>query len=87
MHPSSTTFRSFFFTDFKPQLAWYQQTFGRQLSEVDVTKVYIGKSKDLLDVVDIDIVIADVALVFVFCVKYEVGQTDDSEVCFLTLSQ
>ena len=87
MHPSSTTFESFFYADVKPQLAQYRQSFGRQLPEVDVTKLYVGKSKDLPDVVYIDLVIADIAQLFGHFVKYEVGQTDDSEVSFLTLSQ
>ena len=49
--------------------------------------MYVGKSKELLDVVDIGLVIAKVAPLFSHFVKYEVGQTDDSEVCFLTVSQ
>ena len=39
--------------------------------------MYVGKSKDLLDAVDIDLVIADVAPLFGHFVRYEVGQTDD----------
>ena len=86
MHPSSTSYPSFFIADVKPQLDQHRQTFGRQLAEVDVTKVYVGKSKDLLDVIDIDLVIADVAPLFGHFVKYEVRQTDDSEVSFVILS-
>ena len=50
-------------------------------------KCTLPSLRTLLDIVDIDLVIADVALLFahfVKCVKYEVGQTDYSEVSFLT---
>ena len=77
MHPPSTTFRGFFTADIKPQLT---QLPCDQLGEQRVPqliKAYIGKSKDLVDDVDIDLVIADVAPLFGPFVKYEVGQVSD----------
>ena len=73
VHPPSTTFRGFFTADIKPQLT---QLPCDQLGEQRVPqliKAYIGKSKDLVDDVDIDLVIADVAPLFGPFVKYEVS--------------
>ena len=84
VHPPSTTFRGFFTADIKPQLT---QLPCDQLGEQRVPqliKAYIGKSKDLVDDVDIDLVIADVAPLFGPFVKYEVGQADEPEVSFIT---
>ena len=71
VNPPSATFRSFFNGHVRDQLG---ESSGGEAT--DLADVFVGQSKDHLDCVDSDLVIADVASVFGRFVKYTVGQPE-----------
>ncbi len=71
VNPPSATFRSFFNGHVRDQLG---ESSGGEAT--DLADMFVGQSKDHLDCVDSDFVIADVVSVFGRFVKYAAGQAE-----------
>ena len=70
INPPSLTFRNFFLAEVRPRCE----------DNCEISDVFVGKSKDSLDRVNIELVIADVISIFGPFVKYTVGQVHDEVV-------
>ena len=73
VNPPSATFRSFYNGHVRDMVS---ESSSDGIFITDISDVFVGQSKENLDSVDSDLVIADVAPVFGRFVKYAVGQAE-----------